>query len=73
MRGFKNLTPADKEIVLALAENNMCVSRVAKNCNYHRNSVAYHLESVRKKTKLDPYNFYDLIELVTVIKKEGAV
>ncbi len=71
MKGFSKLTDADKEIVLAFAENNMDTSKTARSSVYHRNTIKYHLEQIQKKTKLDPRRFYDLVELVSAIKKDG--
>ena len=63
------LTDREKEFILALAECNMSVSAVAENRYFHRNTIHYHLEKVKKRTGLNPKNFYDLIALVAMAKE----
>lgn len=58
-----------KEIILALAECNMSANEAARVKHYHRNTVVYHCEQIRKKTGLNPRNFYDLIKLVEMAKE----
>lgn len=62
------LSDIQKEIILALAENNMRSTFVAEKLNYHRNTVEYHILQVIKKTGLNPKNFYDLCKLVEAVK-----
>ena len=63
------MTERDIEIILGYAENNMNVSETARKMFFHRNTLEYHLDKVKKKTGLDPRKFYDLLELV---KKYGS-
>ena len=53
-----------KEIILTLAECNMNVTEVSRRKYFHRNTVEYHCKQIRKKTGLNPQNFYDLVKLV---------
>lgn len=46
------------------AECGMNVSKAAKKLIFHRNTVVYHFEVVKKKTGKDPYNFFDLLDLL---------
>ena len=62
------LTELDCEIVLAFAENDMKVSETAQKFFFHRNTIEYHLDKVKRKTGLNPKKFYDLTELVLEIK-----
>ena len=62
------MTERDKEIIIALADCNMNESEVARRLYFHRNGVVYHLNSVKKKTGLDPTNFYDLVKLVGIVR-----
>ena len=64
------LSPLDKEIILALAANNMNESAASRALFMHRNTVVYHLNKVKTISGLDPMNFYDLIKLVEIITKE---
>ncbi len=59
----------DAKIVIALADNNMNVSKVSRVVFMHRNSLAYHIGKIKRTTGLDPLNFYDLVELVRMAKE----
>lgn len=58
-----------REIVLAFAECSMSLSATAKKLHFHRNNIEYHLEQTRKKTGLNPRNFYDLIKLLEIVER----
>ena len=62
------ITPTDKEVLMAYADCNMCVSDVARKIHMNRNNVDYHIEKVRSLTGLDPCNFHDLTELLRRIE-----
>lgn len=68
---WDRLNDFDREVVLALAANNMNVCETARQLPAHRNTVVYHANKVKKLTGLDPLNFYDLHTLVQRIKKEA--
>ncbi len=55
-----------RETIIALAECNMNASQAAAKTNYHRNTFLYQIEQIKKKTGLDPTNFYDLIKLLEI-------
>ncbi len=65
------MTETNKEVVLAYAENNMNAVQTAKNAHFHLNTVNRNLDKVLERTGLNPRVFYDLVELVRIIK-EGA-
>lgn len=58
-----------KKIVLAMAENDMKIGAVARQMNYHRNTVDWHLHRIQLECGLDPKRFYDLVELVKMAKE----
>jgi sugar diacid utilization regulator len=58
-----------REVVLAFAECSMSLSATAKKLHFHRNTIEYHLKQTRKKTGLDPCNFYDLIKLLEIAER----
>ena len=73
---FKNLTELDIKTVIEFANNNMDVSKTARQLFLSRSAAFYHLEKVKTQTGLDPLNFYDLIQLlklcgVDILKKKG--
>lgn len=52
----------------------MKVQETAKRTFFSHNGVSYNLGIVYKKTHLDPKNFYDLAELMRLLKEnEDAV
>ena len=63
------LTELEKRIVLNFARCNMSITKTAQKMNYARNSIAYHLRQVKKKTGRDPKKFYELAQLVLIIKR----
>lgn len=65
----KGLTDVDIQVVLAFADNNMNATETGKNLFLAKSTVQYHLESVGKKTGLNPFRFYDLVKLVRRLKK----
>ena len=58
------LTDADRDVLYAYADNDMNVSKTARNIFMNRSCVDYHLLRVHQKTGLDPYRFHDLVELM---------
>ena len=62
-------TELEKRIVLNFARCNMSITKTALKMNYARNSIAYHLRQVKKKTGRDPKKFFELAQLVLMIKR----
>ena len=53
-----------KELINAMADNNLNISQAAKAMKYSRNSVIYHRQKIIDETGLDVANFWDLTELI---------
>lgn len=62
------LTPLDKEIIKALADNDMSVLAVSKGLFMHYSTINYHLAKIHRETGLNPRKFYDLLALLDMIK-----
>ena len=60
------MTNHEKEIIKTLADCDMNVLKTARVMHYHRSTIAYHLRSIKKKTGMDPLNFYDLVRLLDI-------
>ena len=58
-------------MVMEFANCDMNAQLVAHKLHYERTTVVYHLASVHKITGLDPMRFWDLTELVKLIKEGG--
>lgn len=70
VKGFETLTPDDKRVVMAYANGKMNMKEASRRENYAYTTVSYHLTSVRAKTGLNPKNFHDLAQLVSMIEEE---
>lgn len=66
------LTDLDIQTILVFAKNNMNVSKTAQELFFHCNTIRYHLEKVERVTGLNPFKFYDLVELVFMANKAGV-
>lgn len=69
VRKVTALSDMEKQIILAMAQNDLNVSYTAKTLNRSRNGLDYHLNKIKKKTGLCPTSFYDLIELLEMAKE----
>lgn len=65
-----NLTEKEKETILGFANGNMNIGECARLMYVHRNTVYYYFAKIKKKTGLDPQNFYDLIKLIEKIREK---
>ena len=61
------LTEQQKSIIRSMCDNNLSISAVARDLNYHRNAIMYHVERIQKITGLNPKRYYDLMELEKMI------
>lgn len=68
MPNYKPLDGADEDVILGLAECNMCVSQTAKKVYLAQYTTWKRIYKIRTLTGLDPLNFYDLVELVQAVK-----
>lgn len=64
------MTATDWKCVKAYADRGMDATKAARSIYYHRNTLNYHLKCAKKKTGLDPKNFYDLIKLIELYNRE---
>lgn len=67
---MRTMDEKQREIIIAMADHNMSIQKVADALYRHRNTVDYHIGCIRKKYGLDPRNFYDLCKLLEMAKKE---
>lgn len=57
----------DDKCILAYANANMRLTSAAESIGVHYRTMASRLDFIYKRTKLDPRNFYDLIQLVEAV------
>lgn len=53
----------ERDIIKALADNRLRVSEAAQGLYLNRNSMHYRVDVIRRKTGLDPTDFWDMQEL----------
>lgn len=58
------MTERQKGTILTYAKNDMNLSRTAREFGYDRRTIDYVLQEVKRETGLNPWSFYDLIELL---------
>lgn len=58
------------EVVLALADCNMRANAAARKLYLDHSCVNYHIKLIKAITGLDPRKFYELAELVCMVKEE---
>lgn len=63
------LTETQKMIVVSMAKNGFCESKVARELHFNHNTVRYHIEEVKRKTELDPRDFYDMQKLLKEVEE----
>lgn len=62
------LDETDKETILAMADNDMCISKAARELFLSRPGMWHRLERMKKRIGLDPMNFYDLNKLLALVQ-----
>lgn len=69
MSRMPDLSPIDRETVLAFAQCNMSATKAAKIVHRSRSGILYRLELVKLHTGLDPWDFFELGKLVEMARK----
>ena len=65
----KKLTQAEKETLMAYADNDMNLTATAKEMYCHYTTIWYRMDRVAIKTGLNPKCFYELVELMDMARK----
>lgn len=61
------LSDVDRDIINCMWECDLNVKDVAKHTNYSKSAIYNHLDSIRRKTGLDPKKVRDIVELRKLI------
>lgn len=64
------MTEKQRQVILAMADNDMRVFRAAKSLHRNHNGLYGHFDRIYEETGLDARNFYDLVKLVEMAKEE---
>lgn len=64
------ITPMRCKIILTLADCNMRANAAAKKLYMDASSVLYHIKIIKAITGKDPRKFYELLELLKMVKEE---
>ena len=62
--GGNGMTDIDREIIKALANNNLNTTKSAKALFMGRRTLYRHINKIHKLTGLNPLNFWDLVKLL---------
>jgi len=63
-----DFTDSEQDILRAMARNSLNVSDCAIELHYHRNTMVYNLDKIKKKYGHDPRTFYGLSELLDLLE-----
>lgn len=63
------MTKQQAEIIVALADNRLNISRAARVLFMHRTTVCYHIQRICDATGKNPVDFYDMCELLPVARQ----
>lgn len=66
-----DISDTDRALLKAYAAHNMNRSQTSKAIYLHTNSIRYRFDVIRRKTGLDPGNFYDLVKLLGIAEESG--
>lgn len=58
------------EVIKAMAENDLCLSRAARNTYTYRGVFEYHHDRIKEKTGLSVKKFYDMNKLLAMVEGE---
>ena len=61
------MTETERTIIKAYARCDMNIQKTADRLSYHRRSIVYHFNKIKKQYKLNPKRFYDLKRLIDYI------
>lgn len=64
------LTEQEVRIIKALAENNMKVKNAARSIPASHQYIRYNIEKLKRRTGLDPRNFFDLMKLYQMMEEQ---
>ena len=63
------LTNIERQVIRTVADCDLNVTQASRVFHYHRNTLVYHMEKIKRKTGLDPRRFWDMIKLLEVINE----
>lgn len=64
------LTEQEIKIVKAMVQCNMKVKPAAKAIPASHMYIRYNIEKLKRRTGLDPHNFFDLMELYRIVEEQ---
>jgi sugar diacid utilization regulator len=66
------MTKQESKIIIELAHHQLSALRAARSLSYHRNTIYYHVRNIKKKTGLDPYDFFDMQKLYPLAQEVAS-
>ena len=68
----KGLSEIEEQIILAMYDCGMHVQSVADKLHYAIGTIYYHIRKIHSITGLNPMGYFELCELVKMVKKTGG-
>jgi DNA-binding CsgD family transcriptional regulator len=68
---MRALTDKQKHVVLEMAENDMNVAAVGRALGISIGATKNHISCILAKTGLNPHCFYDLVELIDMVREDA--
>lgn len=73
LKSKTKISNREKDVIFALAENNLNVSEVARKLFLNRNTVLYHIGEIKRISGFNPLDFYDLQKLIERVKADDEL
>lgn len=70
MQEYEKLSYIEKKMIMLYCQNDMNMSKAAKNGICDRTTIYYHFNKIKKKLGIDPFKFENLVKLYTYIINE---
>ena len=62
------LKAREKQVIVAMADNNMCQSKAARSIHVYRTLIDYYHHTILDKTGLSIHKFRDLQKLLAMVE-----
>jgi len=63
------ITEYEKFLIRTMCKNDLVITKTADELHYHRNSVLYQINNLKKKTGYDLSTFYGAVALLRLIEE----
>jgi DNA-binding PucR family transcriptional regulator len=64
------ITEYEKYLIRTMCDNDLVMTKAAKELNYHRNSIEHQIKKLKTKTGYDLSTFYGAVALLRLIEEK---